>query len=104
MNPLFDPERIKALLAGIDPVSGSPTSDNAAAAPVIGGLLGSIMAPTSTAQAGSLDQEGNPADFPLSYQMRAQAYLDALRHAQPQPVRPKRLDAFDVLLQSLGHR
>jgi hypothetical protein len=101
VNPLFNPERIKALLAGLDPVSGSPTSDNA---PVIGGLLGSIMAQPSPAQAGSLDQEGSPDQFPLSYQMRAQAYLDAIRRAQPQPVRPKRLDALDVLLQSIGRR
>lgn len=104
MNPLFDPERIKALLAGIDPVSGSPTSDNAAAAPVIGGLLGSIMAQPSPAMAGSLDHEGPASQFPLSYQMRAQAYLDAIRQAQPQPGRPKRLDALGVLLQSLGRR
>lgn len=96
MNPLFDPERIKALLAGIDPVSGGPAADNGA----VGGLLGSMMARQQPPAVSPLDQEGNPAQFPMSYQMRQQAYLDMIRRAQSQPARPGRPSALDVLLQS----
>lgn len=104
MNPLFDPARIKALLASLDPVSGQPSPDNAATAPALGGLFGSLMAQPTTPLANGLDQEGPPDQFPLSYQMRAQAYLDAIRRAQPQPARLKQPGALDFLLQSLGRR